>query len=778
MIPNLVDSTDLPDSSCAFKEFLDLWRLYSYRMSATIVPLMAKLENELTRDGLRPFSSRTKRMEAGRTAFEEGCPELLEGEIASAEPDPPITLDNQGIFFQPSLPIGPYPHGSNLTYYFEYSLNANRQHRALPTIGYALPGLRRFYAGGAPDCICLCLSPIPYIYIQSGAPILIQTPQPITARTTIGIGLRKVPFSALLDPPTIEPINARSVPKFAYCVFVTFGGKLIFSKLSPAYPIELQPFVNFHSSTGTDCWNISGSPNHPWLFDLPAYLNEQETIAKKNCIDYEFALGIGEPTTGETSSKLRKRGDSRPLSFSKSNKIAVQTSETLPSSSDSSTINDALSTATASSSSVEVLLPNKDLMRAPYTPLSKHQITTTFDDILLLPDITLFLYCYFDYNQYNTIIPGYEPWKLVSKVGLHYSPLIMTEVVENSKISIQKLSEYCQNYGLIELLPAIAEWSRDRRELKRLIEHAAIMSCSYILAYAIGDFFSNLSLYNPRDTFVPMEMSMRAKLLLLLPHAEYADVMRSMPRISSWSLIYMESAYDEYRRKTALGLQPEWTLSLERPFWLSLLGPVTALRSLPKWKFSFTTADIASYVDYITERITQSPGSRKKVALFNVTSYIHLPFSLLPIQSLDLLSLFHSSLVGLYEARKVARSRYQQYQSQLAAFSTGLAQLITQSDAVEEDMGAAPSSSKQRARLQKECAASINKFQEYWGLNTFGTDIQPTNPREIAASLLWIFGDVSELTEIIGIQLPPQPLATRLRNWFSSFIWEIDQNTV
>lgn len=727
------------------------------------------MEAELVREGLLPLFSTATRLASDPAAFEEGSPETIYGEILATEVEAPASVENQGIFFQPSLSIGPFPYGSNLTYYFEYSLLAQRQFPSLPILGYALPGLRRLYAGGAPDCLCLCLTPTPHLYIQKERPIPVLNTGPIGPDTVIGFGLRKVPFSSLLDPPTIEAVGARTVPEFAYCVFVTINGKLIFSTLSPAYPIELQPFVNICCSAGPDSWNIAGSPNHPFVFNLRHFIDEQETQGRKRCTDYDFQRRSPHSLTNSANSNSSARVDNTTATASKAANNAGSGSEI--SSSSSSETSAMVSPAAPS---VE-LVPKKTPPKTPYVPFSKHQVITTFDEMLLLPDITLFAYCYNELAAFHSAIPGYTPWRLISKVNI-YSSLAFTKVVEDPKVSIQKLSEYAQGYGLLGLLPPVAEWSRDRRELRRLIEHAATMSCSYLLAQEIGSFLSDHSRFNPSEEFVPSELAMRAKVLLLLPSSEYTDTVRSMPRVSNWSIEYLESAYDEYRRKIAFGLQPEWTYTRERSFWLSLLAPITLMRALPKWKFSFTNNDVRNYMDYIASKVTQSPGARKKVCLFTVTSYIHLPFSLAPsMESYELLPLFIASITGLYEARRVARLRYQQYQPELAKFCEELTQIISAQEVAAEDNADASSASTSitdRAKLLRKIEIAENQFQKNWGLQEYGTETRPSSPQDIAASLLWLFGDVPELTETIGIELPPQPFTTRLRSWISSFIWE------
>ena len=763
-------SVELPSNELAFEEFLKLWRMHSYRMNATAVPKMARGEAELVREGLLPLFSTATRLASDPAAFEEGRPETICGEILAGEVEAPASVENQGIFFQPSLSIGPFPYGANLTYYFEYSLLAQRQFLSLPILGYALPGLRRLYAGGAPDCLCLCLTPTPHLYIQKERPIPVLNTGPIGGDTVIGFGLRKVPFSSLLDPPTIEAVGARTIPEFAYCVFVTINGKLIFSTLSPAYPIELQPFVNICCSAGPDSWNISGSPNHPYLFNLRQYIDEQETQGRKRCSDYDFQRRSPPSLNNSANSKSSARAETTPTAQSKANK-EFSGSEASSSSETSGLVSPAAASVELVPQKTE--LPQKSATRIPYVPLSKHQVITTFDEMLLLPDITLFAYCYNEIAAFHSAIPGYTPWRLISKVNI-YSSLAFTKVVEDPKVSIQKLSEYAQSYGLLGLLPPVAEWSRDRRELRRLIEHAATMSCSYLLAQEIGLFLSDSTRFNPSQEFVPCELSMRAKVLLLLPSSEYTDTVRSMPRISNWSIEYLESAYDEYRRKIAFGLQPEWTYTRERSFWLSLVAPITLMRALPKWKFSFSNNDVRNYMDYIASKVTQSPGARKKVCLFTVTSYIHLPFSLAPtMESYELLPLFTATISGLYEARRVARSRYQQYQPELAKFCEELTQIISAQElAAEDNSESASSSITDRAKLLRKIEATETQFQKNWGLQDYGTATRPSSSQDIAASLLWLFGDVPELTETIGIALPAQPFMTRLRSWFSSMIWE------
>lgn len=756
-----VDSATFQDGTSAFEEFLELWRTYAYRLSASTVMRMAKGEIDMFRAGLRPVISLGKRSDLSPYGYEEGCSEMILGKIAGAVADAPITVENQGLFFQPTLPIGPFPYGSNLTYYFEYFLHPNREYPALPILGYALPNLLRLHAGGAPDSICLCLTPTPYLYIQEETPLHI--PFQTSPGSYIGLGLRKVPFSTLIDPPNLKVVGGLPAPDFVYCVFVTLNGRLIFSTLSPTYPVEMQPFVNIPSSCGVDDWLLSGSPNYPFYFNLKRYIDEQETLPMRRRRQFDYSNSFF-----PSSTKPRIIDNKKPSKAGGDVAIAPETS-----SSATAGQNASAAASPPPSTSNALLKPDQ---RMSYVPLAKHRVILTLADLLLFPDITLHAFCYYELNALDNVIPGYRPWGVISKATLH-SSLVLTSVMEDPKITVQKLSEHAQGLGMQTLLPPMVEWTRDRRELRRIFEHAAHMSCSHLLALDMADVLQDPAQYDLKTTFIPLEMQMRMKLLVLLPGQHYTEVLRTMPRLANWNIGQLESAYAEYQRKLRLGLHVDWKASRERSFWLSLLRPITVMCGLPKWKFSFEADDIPSYSEYLVEKLAHSPGARKKIILFNATAFIHLPLSLVPIRfrndENDLLPLFNDCMAGLYEARKVVRSRYSSYQAELQKFCYALSQIIAAREILSEkfeDSGL--KSEKERAELESKTTKAEIQFPEIWGLQDYGTEAQPPSLHDIAASLLWLFGDVPEITDTIGIQLPAQPLLGRMKSWFTSLIWE------
>jgi len=851
---------------------------------------MVEQSRDLSREGMSPVIQACRRQMNRPQDYEEGCPDHLYSAILNWEVSAPYSLDNLGLVYQPSLPIAPFPYKASLTSYFEYTIRPERlPDGGLPIIGFALQGLRRNITGGAPHSICLSLTSPPFFYRTPSRPEPLGAIEGFEAGDVVGIGITKVPREYLDETYPMEPSFDDRDAEYLYSAFVTFNGELAHTACSNIYPYALQPFVNYHCAAGADSVNISGSPTHPWRYDLRQHIDKHPILAdaalnslpivavgpapskqtnkgtgddRKNKENEEGdplrALSVSyyyeeadDPTTlgapldtnteekedGEKATLLMealgdfddvddgddyaKEAKKKPGSQIRSKLVKIEdvtdTEETAAAlvaeeeeeeeeveeeeeeekemksneAGDGSQVGagsqagdrkDASQTSDSTKNKKTLdgdkeeqneedameeekkEKPNKRKLRKMivkvpsalvcYHPLATHMEFLRVEQMYLYDSVfPLRTYCYQPLEVDESLAPGYRTWERSSKLSIE-AVTDFANSIEAFPLPKNKVAELLSRYGWMETVPPAVEWPRSKTEIANMIRTSTVMSYLHLLAKEIAFRLSSPNSGGASETFVPPELYMSARMLLLLIAPQYNDPLRNMSAVSEYSLLHFEMLYDTWRRRRAMGVPIPWTATEIRPFWTYLLRPITLMRALPKWKYSLTTADMPNYAQ---ELLTKMGPQHLNLRTFIVNGLVHLPFSIVPSRdNLDVAPMLLETLQGMYLARRLVRSKYELCKVGLASSCKLLAQTIQE----EEDDSSKKKKKKKKAKKNKQ--------------DSFGQAEQAElSAQEMASALLWLFGDVPEINDIIGISLPPVPFSTRLSSMLGNLIWTV-----
>jgi hypothetical protein len=620
-------------------------------------------------------------MDRSESTYEEGRSEGLYSAVLDWEVEAPYSVDNQGLFFQPSLPILPFPYKGCYTCYFELTLHRDVAAGKSPIIGFAHPGLRRMGGCGAPSAIFITTHGQPYIYTGYG--IVSKIPQVSFATgDVIGMGITKVhkkyfPDKFQIDTEPFWPPDEQ-MPD-AFVAFVTLNGKLVHTEPSPIISFLLVPFVNYHTSGGVDSVNISGSPSNPWVYDLRRHIDTMPVVPVK---DFEWKI---------------------PNYYSKEDVAADDYLERLPKE-----------------------IPQELIIPFHMNGSSIWHFMSRTHRTLDITDYDRRAYSYGSLKNFNQdLLPGYIPYDLPSKIGIDAATHIVNQF-DLMKPSRDEIAVILKRYNLDADLPPKREWPQNWNDLMESLRNCIIMRLIYSLALTIGTSLSDPKF--PKDLFVPQAFYQCTRMLLLLISPDLADIIQNIEPNKD-PLIVLETSYDSFRRFYATHIPVRWSKTVDKPFWKWILPAVLLLRKLPHWNFDLTTPDLPDYID----RVLRNPGPKNyHIRHFTVIANTHLPFSLVPHSSdLSVPNLFEQALVGIYEARKLIRSRYESEKANLLEYCKELDTKMN---------------SKKRGEVEEA--------------------------ETTAAALLWIFGDVPEVNDVLGFELPAKSFSARIAGWISYLIWE------
>lgn len=755
----------------SFEEFLKLWRNYALRASAAVW-LSSSHPQVKPLDSMRHSPFLAQREGVNGDLSEEGSPSYITVDMHEWEAEAPMSIDCGGTVGSPTAHLGPVPCGSGTTYYFEYTLcPQGRESNNLPIIGFALPGLWRLVANGAPQAICLSLGATTYLYSHSNHPSLVKGAGNLQAGDVVGLGLAKFPFESFetnILPFEVTSEDAdyyREAKKPLYLAFVTVNGLLVFSKLAHTYSYELQPFVVFRDMVRNDVINYAGLPNHPFRFNVD--LQDQiyssiiaTTIAKPRYTGAKKFACLSEIEVNHTVDEAREAASEDALNFVMSGKN-VKKEESLP--------KHVIQKSKEERNILSQFWKTDEI--STYVPLDEHVMECTVTNMLLFPDPTLYFNCYVNSAEVQFMLPGYVPIGLDERANRE-SMLLFTDCLTYERAPRDKIKRYAERHNMGDL---VKHDNYDALEVSAHMKRAITLTSWRLDALALYEYFTNSDLFNMRHDWVPFQLYSRVKLLFLHSNSsEYHGVAHSFPQLSEWDISALQTQYDNYRRLLAMRIEPEWKYTVEPEFWVTLLAPVNCLMKLHQWSFSIDTPDIHKFASEAYKFAIDSSAQNKRVVeIFNAMTFVCLPFSLTPVtQDLGLFSLLVVCLHGLYEARKLIRSRYAtEYKEKLALFSSQLVSLVDLRRAVNE---AAPGSISPDVldELQEHEIA----FFSHWNIpyTQKAKSLRPScgSVFDIMASLLWIFGNVPEIQDTLNISVVEPSLVSRMGKWFSSLIWE------
>jgi hypothetical protein len=371
-------------------------------------------------------------------------------------------------------------------------------------------------------------------------------------------------------------------------------------------------------------------------------------------------------------------------------------------------------------------------------------------------EYTYFLmhHCYIHVPEYDdpTFFPKYKIWEPNVKTTIEGIHVLADRVQLTPTITRAELNVLLKRYGWLEAVPLMADWPRAASELASMVRSSAGMAYLFTLAREVATQLANESL--TETLWIPRELWMSSRLLLLFIVPDYTEILRELPPLSSSSLLQTEMAFDRYRRLKTMGF-PKVPFSLLPviPFWKTLFPAITLMRGLYKWKYSLTTQEMPAYAQSL---LLKFGAQNLKLRYFVVHSLLALPFSIVPpSDDLDLAPTLVDTLVGLYEARRIIRSQYPQIKQDLASFCQDLAATIFSQDHASKAKEASTATTPSTSKPQKEAKDPLDN----------------TTAKEKASALLWLFGDVPEINDTFDIFLPTPPLGSRISNWIYNFIW-------